>query len=174
MKLPLPRKRSNLASLETLRFEQQVPVIFGLFVASCCCRCCCFVKAPLFVYEFACVSLCVCTCTCVLDARDGACAPMCDLLRNAVTRSSSERSSSERSSATWGLLFGGLKKQEIFLVSGQNRRARRAAGAAARSASTATHGDLSLFPRRRVLHQGFEATVWLVKVYSLSVHTVRN
>lgn len=168
MKLPLPRKRSNLASLETLRFEQQVPVIFGLFVASCCCCC---VKAPLFVYEFACVSLCVCTHTCVL-ARGHFCSTHAmEPVRRCVTCSAVTRSSSERSSATWGLLFGGFKKKELFLVSGQNRRARRAAS---RSVSTATHGDLSLFPPRRVLHQGFEATVWLVKVHSLSVHTVPN
>lgn len=48
LKLPLPRKRSNLASLETLRFEQQVPVIFGLFVAGCCC-CCCSVCKDTYV-----------------------------------------------------------------------------------------------------------------------------
>lgn len=40
--------------------------------------------------------------------------------------------------------------------------------------STATHGDLSVFPHRRFLHEGFEATAWLAKVHSLSLHKVRN
>ena len=66
LKLLLLGKRSNLASLYTLWFEQQVPVIFGCFVAGRCvfkyllwCVCVCFCKG---VCTNVCVLMCVLPC----------------------------------------------------------------------------------------------------------------